>query len=316
MSPIRTALLLCASQLLVGCGTTVTTATEPTPADPTSVGTGDGVRRAPVVAWDGDGGAPPITVLVKGRAEPSPAWAWCSDKGCADGSPDQDRVPDAGTQPTLAFSFPDTGWDFEATLHSDLATATPDQGPECDRTVTAQVQSTGPNTFTVQPAGPAGRWRLDVFGRGPEGGDVIASVLWTTPVDGPIDSPSATLGVLAEHDGRLDSYGVELNLVHLSRTPEQLTAAITVTDAAGAVARLPEIIETPGPCGSGAVGTVFVRRPDGFADAALELGPGPYRYDVELILDGVAHRASASFPGDQVPGGEPAVALTFDPPLE
>ena len=34
-----------------------------------------------------------------------------------------------------------------------------------------------------------------------------------------------------------------------------------------------------------------------------------------VTLDGVTHRASASFPGDVIDGNEPSVALEFTPPL-
>ena len=49
------------------------------------------------------------------------------------------------------------------------------------------------------------------------------------------------------------------------------------------------------------------------------LGPAPFTYDVTLTLDGVRHRANATWPDDHVAdpfNDDPApVPLDFDPPL-
>ncbi len=58
---------------------------------------------------------------------------------------------------------------------------------DCPRQHTVPVERTGDQTFRVDPAGAAGRYRVNLFGRGHEG-DVIADFLWTTPADGPIDA--------------------------------------------------------------------------------------------------------------------------------
>ena len=42
---------------------------------------------------------------------------------------------------------------------------------------------------------------------------------------------------------------------------------------------------------------------------------GPFTYEVVLTLDGVEHRATATWPDDMIVGNEPSVALQFEPAL-
>ena len=45
------------------------------------------------------------------------------------------------------------------------------------------------------------------------------------------------------------------------------------------------------------------------------LGPEPFTYVVELIMDGVRYTARAQWPRDEEPDNEPNVRLQFSPPL-
>ena len=57
---------------------------------------------------------------------------------------------------------------------------------------------------------------------------------------------------------------------------------------------------------------------DGPDDRGLEaaaLGKGPFRYEVELVLDGSRYFAEAAWPADEIVGNEPSVALEFTPGL-
>jgi hypothetical protein len=73
---------------------------------------------------------------------------------------------------------------------------------------------------------------VDVFGRG--NGDVITTFRWTTPVTGAMPAKaSGSAAVLADHDGELDSYGVELSVTNLDVRPARAAAVITVTGASG-----------------------------------------------------------------------------------
>lgn len=71
--------------------------------------------------------------------------------------------------------------------------------------------------FVLRPAGRAGTYDVTLFGRG--NGDLFTDFRWTTTTDGPLARPSARLAVLADHDGQVDSYGIELELVNLAAPP-------------------------------------------------------------------------------------------------
>ena len=57
-------------------------------------------------------------------------------------------------------------------------------------------------------------------------------------------------------------------------------------------------------------------RPDlGVGRRAAALGGFPFRYEVDVRLDGTTYHASADYPADEIDGNEPSVALEFTPPL-
>ena len=116
----------------------------------------------------------------------------------------------------MAFSFALDGWTFDASFREPR--------DRCFRQVDGLVEQTGDQTFEVTPAGPAGTWDVDLTGRGPEG-DVVTTFRWTTPTAG--GAPAEATGsaaVLADHDGSLDSYGVEVFLDDLAEQPRRATA--------------------------------------------------------------------------------------------
>jgi hypothetical protein len=161
----------------------------------------------------------------------------------------------------------------------------------------------------VRPAGPADTYDVTLFGRGD--GDLFVTFRWTTPSDGPMPVPSARLAILANHDGEVDSYGVELELANLASTPESAAAEVTVTAADGNALTF----DASRAEGCWSEGTVYW---DGPAQAGLEaadLGPAPFTYDVVVTLDGARHAATAMWPADQIVGNEPSVSLRFDPAL-
>ena len=180
-----------------------------------------------VVEWDGEGYGPPITLDLDGERIDLDPWTTCYGNGCADGAPRPPYV-DVGQRDAVPFSFPDAGWTFEATFRTD-------DYDDCPRAITVPVRKTGDRTFAVTPAGPPRRWLVDVFGRGP-GGDVITTFTWTTRDAGALPGPATgSAAVLADHDGELDSYGVEIFVQDLVRQPGQASATVTVTSAGGDV---------------------------------------------------------------------------------
>lgn len=105
--------------------------------------------------------------------------------------------------------------------------------------------------------------------------------------------------MLADDDGRVDSYGVELEVTNLARTPREAAATITVRaktgeDVSFAASRartkcLPE-------------GSVYWDGADQEGLQAAPLGDGPFTYEVELLLDGVHF---ATWPSDEIAGNGP-----------
>ena len=107
----------------------------------------------------------------------SAPWTWCYDDACVDGAqPPSRSLVDVGSGESFEFSWPDDGWEFEATFHEPAS--------DCPRTITVPAEPLGAHRYRVPATGPAGRWLVDLFGSGPSG-DAITTVRWETTVDGP-----------------------------------------------------------------------------------------------------------------------------------
>ena len=114
--------------------------------------------------------------------------------------------------------------------------------------------------------------------------------------------------MLADHDGAVDSYGVELaRRVHLTVSPTDATATVTAADRHDDDAHPARVDD---PCRDGLVTFRAPPVPD-----AARLGPLPFTYGVTLLLDGVRHTARSVSPRDEDPESAPCVPLTFSPPL-
>ena len=250
------------------------------------------------------GSPPPVTVSGGTRSVDLQPWTWCYTGGCADGAPPA-QPDDLGSPEDLLITFPVPGWAFEASFR-------PSDQP-CGRRQSVPLETTDDGAHVLRPAGPAGTYDIDVFGRGPDGsGDLFATVRWTTPVDGVMPTPTASAAVLAEHDGAVDSYGVELLVDDLAATPEEAAASITVTSSEGRSLTF-DAERSTGECGE--EGWLFFNGPAEAGRQAVGLGTAPFTYDVALTLDGVEHTASASWPADELDDYAPSVGLVFSPPL-
>lgn len=62
-------------------------------------------------------------------------------------------------------------------------------------------------------------------------------------------------------------------------------------------------------------GSLFFNGPAQAGREAVGLGTPPFTYDVDLVLDGVEHTATASWPADELHDQAPPVGLVFSPPL-
>lgn len=277
----------------------------PTSTGPVPTGLPTGAPSGRPTTVDGPVGEIPVLVLRTGAAERTlQAWTACWGNGCFDGVPaPAGELDDVGDVDRVVAWSPVADMRWWVTFN-ELPTG------DCVRTITHRATPYDGHNVAIEPSGPAGRYRVDVFGRGPEGGDVIYSFVWTTTEDGR-DPPEASgyAGVLADHDGELDSYGVELSISDLATHPDRATATITVSDQGGDEVELRP--HGPGKCHD--EGSLFVRLEDG--SAATDLGPGPFTYTVELVLDGTAFTGTGTDPDDVIRGSEPYVRLTWDPPL-
>ena len=246
---------------------------------------------------------PPPAVIVRAAAQvlELKPWTYCYRGGCVDGMAPWDP-PNVGDPSAVVVEFALDGWTFSASFRT--------VGRDCARRQRLPVVQAGTHMHLLEPAGPAGTYDVTLFGRGP-GGDLFVSFRWTTLHDGPMPVPDAWLSILANHDGEVDSYGVEFSVGGLATTPRIAAAEITVTAADGRSLTF-EPIREPGCQGAG---VVIWNGPDSAGQQVASLGSTPFTYDVVLELDGARYSASASWPSDVIEGNEPSVSLDFSPPL-
>jgi hypothetical protein len=244
---------------------------------------------------------PPVTVRFFGDSMELRPYTYCYGNACADGIPPADP-PDVGSPEEIIVEFPLEGWSFSAYFRP--------AGYECGRVQEMPLTPTADGRYELRPAGYADIYDVTLFGQGD--GDLFATFRWTTPADGPLPTPEARLAVLADHDGRVDSYGVELELTNLASTPKEVSATITVRSESGDAVtfKATRARQTCRP-----EGTLYWDGPDGMGLAAAALGDGPFTYEVEVVLDGVPYAATATWPADEIAGNEPSVALGFTPDL-
>jgi len=276
----------------------------PASSDPTP----DSVPPDTPPAWD-DSKPPPVFLWLDGHEERLLPWTSCytSPQGqgaCVDGMP----VPpfaDAGDRDTVDFRFPLPGWTFQATF-------TPLSEAACERMITVDVRATGTYTFEVPPAGPPGDYQVDLFGRAPEGGDVVTTFRWRTSDRGSFPAPHGYAGVVSGDRDETHVYPPEIGLNDIADLARRPTASITVTAANGESLTVPEL-RADGRCWS--KGSVFFRAPDGAGSGVLALGPSPYTYTVDVVLDGTTYTGTGTWPAGEEHGNEPYVTLDFTPAL-
>ncbi|QZY27599.1 hypothetical protein [Nocardioides coralli] len=241
--------------------------------------------------WDGEGGLPVFLQLDSKQVRLDP-WTYCRPDICADGMPQPPYV-DAGDRDVVAFAVPRTGWSFTATV-------VPLTDARCGRRITMPVERTGRHTFAVPRIGPPDTYRVDLFGRGPEGGS-STSFRWTTDEPGLMPEPTAMVsGVYG---------GIELSIRGLPDV-DRATATVTAMAEGGTRSFGPL---TPEAAGCRPPGDLFfdVDNPPG----ELQRKRPPVTYEVELVLDGRTYRGISRWPTDEMRGEAPFSLVTFQPPL-
>lgn len=265
-------------------------------AEPVAAGTAEVAPPLP------GGGPPPVTVAGVDLRPFTSCWSDGSSGGCYDGAP-QAPWPDLGAGEELFVTFPRDGWEFQATFQ-------PADQP-CGPRQSVDLAPSGAQGHRLVPAGRAGTYDVELFGSGPEG-DVVVQGRWTTTVDGPLAVPSASVAVLSEHDGALDSYGAELSLDDMAVSADGATASVTVTSAEGR-SLTTDLQQQTGDCVE--LGSAWFTAPAEQTRPAAALGSAPFTYDVVVVLGGTTHRASATWPTGAPPEEASHVPLVFDPPL-
>lgn len=249
---------------------------------------------------------PPVVVHAGSDTIELEPWTYCWANGCADGAPPE-NPPDVASPSELIVEFPEPGWEFSA----DFKAA----DDPCARVQTASLESVSDTTHRLTPHGVAGTYDVTVFGRG-DAGDLFVTVRWTTPIDGPMPEPDAYVGIIADNDGQVDSYGVEMSVTNLAESPESASVSIAVEAAGGdSVTIQPDRRSTGYDDCSDIEGSLWWDAPEDIGDEAAALGEPPFTYVVTLTLDGVDYVATATWPDDVRPNWEPYVDLTFTPPL-
>lgn len=309
MRPFVVPSLLLAA-VLTGCGTEGVvapgSATAPGAASPPTATTTAGPTAGP---GEGMTKAPPFRVQYGGRELELHPYTYCLDSARVDGF--EPASATVGAAAELRIHVPVRGLELEASMAQVLdGQARWDEQGRCPgRTFAAPVEDLGGGWFLLRPFGPPGTYEVDLFASG-HGGDMAGALRWESPGSTAMPQPHARLALIADHDGRPDSYGLELEVGDLAATPARATARIQVTAGNGRSTTI-----TPGPSAGTCEGDLFFTAPDRVAKDAAALGGFPFTTTVTLTIDGAVHTASAVYPDDEIEGNEPSVALTFDPPL-
>lgn len=246
-------------------------------------------------------GPPPVRIHWDDRSTKLEPWTWCYGNTCADGAPPENPV-NVGSPDEVIVQYPLSEWTFKSSF-------TP-AGEPCGRTQSARLEELDDGRFVVKPLGFAGSY--DVTLRGQGNGDLFVTFRWTTPSDGPLPKPKAYLGVVTDHDGEFDSYGVELSIWNMASTPNKARATITVTSAQR---RSITFDATNRRRRCMAEGSLYWNGPYDKGTEAARLGSAPFEYEVLLRLDGKRYRAKARWPQDEIPWLAPYVWLPFRPKL-
>ena len=291
-------MLLASVVVLAGCGggedagdsaasPGATTSTPASPGAATSTPPADGA------------GPPPITVSANGTEHVLEPWSYCWDGTCVDGAPPVEPVA-LGEAEDVRVSFPQEDATFIARMRAAGS-------GECARTFESTLSRGDDDAFVLEPMGKAGAYEVLLAVRGGSG-DAAVSFTWTTPRDGVIAGPEATLAIASPFIP-LSEARPDMSVSGLGTDPVNAAVTIEIVAADGSSQSISSDAATIG-CPEGSV------RFFGMGDeVSLTEAPGPYEYRVTLQLDDAVHEAVAQWPPDEGDGSQPYVPLVFEPPL-
>ena len=246
-------------------------------------------------------GPPPVTIAFDDQRRQLSAWSYCYGDRCVNGAP-PGNPPDVGSPEDVVVSFPDADWSFTAVF-------TP-AGEECGRQQHARPERTPRGDYLLRPVGRAGTYDVTLLGDGD--GSLAATFRWSTRTDGPLPEPEGRAAIVTDQDGSPRSYGVEVELINLAETPEQASATVTVEARDGESITF-EAMRASGRCLP--EGSVVWDGPAAKGRETAKLGDAPFRYTVEVMLDGRRYVGTGTWPQDEIRGNEPSISLEFSPPL-
>lgn len=230
------------------------------------------------------------------------AYCW-SSRGqtvCADGAP-PDPLPALTVNggESLTIDFP-LDWTLQGTLYVGEG--------YCDGSSIVDIDL---NDAAFEELGPAGTYRVEVFGRGEEGDGAWAFELTTTE-DQPGPPPFVQV-LWYPSDRDLDegaSFGAQLG--NLTTKPEKVSAVVTVTSADGGS----EDFELQGDVDDNCWGsTVGFAGPDNLTAQVLELGSAPYDVTISFSLDETLIMSPTfTWPDDFPSNSNESSRKTVDPP--
>lgn len=250
--------------------------------------------------------ADPPTLTVQGAGEVIELrpWSYCWGSVCADGVPPR-SLPSVGAGDRVRLSSSDTGLSLSAQFTSAQE--------ECARVQRVPLGSMGQH-LSLWPAGPAETYAVLIEVAGSQGHSASYGFRWTTTRDGVWPVPAASAAVLADDDGRITSYGVEVGVENLGMTPREASATVEVSSAEGRTSTIRPLRVEPDE-GCEPAGSLAFRAPETAAHAVIASGSAPFRYEVRLVLDGRTYRGTATWPDDQQADAHPSVTLDFRPAL-
>jgi len=280
------------------------------PASPGDAGS-EATTTTPVRVAPLEPDRPPDFVVVAGDTELTVvASNYCWSRGadaerqvvCADGVPPEPlpRIT-LGETDDLGVRFP-SDWNLEATLL-----------PEGDPDNRRLVVTVEPDGSPIERLGPAGRYRVELFGRGDRGSAAGTFELITTTDRG---MPPPFARVSWYPSGRdLEADAPFFALIgNLAAAPGDEVATVTVTAANGASQQYPLGRADPGGDSGSAVELEAV---PGFTAEIIALGPPPYEATLTVAFDGFTVTSDPVRWPDDFPANSnesPRQAATVTPP--
>lgn len=252
-------------------------------------------RPSLVVPSGGTDGAPP-PIVVRGDGPQVDAWqgSYCWGTACVDMIPPPwDDLPELGAAPSVEAGFADPGTTWSAGLAG---------GRQCAR-YPVFLAPTGAGRYDLTPSGPPGEYQLDIFVQSAEGGDTSGAARWTTP-GAQAPASWAHLHQNGPHGG---GGGGTLDVVLDGAAVDGEVSGTATVSGTDRTETFELAVDDQG-CGGDRYVTLT---PRGSVDRLVDgLGAGPFTYDVDVVVGGTHHRATAT----SADGAEDT-PLTFEPAL-